>query len=119
VVSEVGILDTLRALGGPEPQRGRVPAWWRGSRDMNVSIDAEQNVFYDHVLNSSRGVLTLIKTVLNCGRAAALAWLEGEGLIEPRTLTPEQRRDHARRRGAARSLALDIESWRCAVNARE
>ncbi len=113
-LSQVRVLDVWRILGGPEPRHGRAPAWWRKSRDANVSFDIERNVFYDHVQNRGGGVLALVETALNCDRAEALAWLEGEGFIEPRTLTHEQRCEYARRRGKASSAALDIERWRCA-----
>ena len=81
-LASVRILDAWRALGGPEPRRGRAPAWWRGSRDPNVKIDAARGIFYDHVTSSGGGVLALVETVLSCNRAAALTWLEDEGFIE-------------------------------------
>jgi hypothetical protein len=79
-----------------------------------VSIDTERGVFYDHVQNCGGGVMALVEIVLNCNRASALAWLESEGFIEPRRLTHEQRREHARRRDEATSAALDIAHWRIA-----
>lgn len=114
-ISQVPVLAVWRALGGPEPRRGRAPAWWRRSRDPNVSINAARNVFYDHVQNRGGGVVALVETVLNFSRAEALAWLERQGFIESRTLTHEQRREHAWRRGKANSLALDIARWRDAL----
>ena len=96
--SQVRVLDVWRALGGPEPRRGRAPAFWRRSHDPNVSIDAERNVFYDHAQNRGGGVLALVETALDCSRPEALAWLEDEGFIEHRTLTRKQRREHAQRK---------------------
>ena len=111
-LSQASIIDVWRALGGPEPKGRRAPAWWRDSRDPNISIDAERAVFFDHVHNSGGGVLVLVQTVLKCNRAGALTWLERQGFIEARTFTHEQQREHARRRGEVRSVAQDIAYWR-------
>ncbi len=122
-LSEIRVLDVWRALGGPEPRRGRAPAFWRGSRDLNVNINAERGVFFDHARSRGGGALTLVETVLNCSRTIALAWLEAEGFIEPRTLTDEQRCEHKRRKDKASSVAMEIERWRDAftieLNARK
>jgi hypothetical protein len=122
-LSSLRILDVWRVLGGPEPRRERVPAWWRGSRDLNVRVDAERGVFFDHVENRGGGVLALVETVLNCDRAAALAWLEEAGFISARTSTRDQRREYARRKESASTAADDIVCWRDAfaqdLNARK
>ena len=112
----VPILEVWRALGGPEPQRGRAPAFWRnGDNPQSVTLSNEKGCWYDHRDNEGGGVIDLVQRARGCNRAVALTWLEGEGFLEPRTLTREQRTEHARRRDKASSAALDIARWRDAL----
>lgn len=111
-LAEVRIDGVLHALGGPQIRHGRIPAWWRESQDLNVSIDIHRGVFYDHVQNRGGGVLALVETVLSCDRGSALAFLVAQGFIESRRFTWEQRREHLRRREEAGNTAEVIECWR-------
>lgn len=115
-LSSVHILDVWRALGGPEPKRGRAPAWWRdGDNPQAVSLNEEKGCWHDFREHSGGGVLALVKTVLNCDQATALRWLEGQGLIKGRTFTPEDRREYALRTEVAEAAAHAIENWRDAL----
>lgn len=115
--------DVWSALGGGPLRGRRGKAFWRGGDGYSVALDAAKGTWYDFVAGAGGGVLDLVETALGYDRRAALRWLEAEGFIEPRTLTYEQRREHARRRGTASTVALDIARWRDAftveLNARK
>lgn len=36
-LASLSLLQVWRRLGGPQPRGARVPAFWRGSKDCNVS----------------------------------------------------------------------------------
>lgn len=114
-------LDSLRIaavwrdLGGPPIRRGRSRAWWRDGQSMAVSINAARNVWHDFVSGEGGGILRLVEVARNCTKAEAVAWLEAHSYIEPRNLSPEQRRAFARRRAAAEAaagaLSADVASY--------
>jgi hypothetical protein len=110
-------LDVWRALGGGPLRGKRGKAFWRGGDGYSIALDTAKGTWYDHRDGRGGGVLALIETALGCSRAHALRWLEGEGFIEPRTLTLEQRREHAQRRATSGTVALDIAHWRYAFTA--
>jgi hypothetical protein len=115
-LSSVPILDVWRALGGPEPKRGRAPAWWRGGDNPQaVSLNEEKGCWHDFRDHSGGGVLALVETVLDCDRATALAWLEAERLIERRSFNRDERRGYKRQHQTASVVAREIEHWRAAL----
>jgi hypothetical protein len=55
----------------------------RGNRG-SLKIDLPDGVWHDKEANVGGGVLDLVMRERGCDKAGALAWLEGEGLIQPR-----------------------------------
>jgi len=100
-LASISLLEVWRRLGGSEPRGRRAPAFWRKSRDLNVSLDPDHGRWYDFAGNVGGGIVALVETALNCDHAAALLWLKREQFIEPRRpLSAEERRQYARRREA-------------------
>lgn len=114
-LATIPILDAWYALGGGSLRGKRGQAFWRDGDGYSVAVNAAKGTWYDHRDGCGGGVLALVETALGCDRRAALQWLEAEGFIEPRTLTHEQRLEHAQRRGTASTVALDIAHWRSAL----
>lgn len=114
-LASLQLLDIWSALGGAPLRGKRGKAFWRGGDGYSIALDTAKSIWFDHRDARGGGVLALIETALGCDRRAALHWLEGEGFIETRTLTHEQRREHARRRDTAGTVALDIARWRDAL----
>ncbi len=109
----VPILEVWRALGGGSIRHGRAAAFYRGGDNPTaVSIDLERGRFYDHVTGIGGGCLALVETALSCSRADALGWLEQNGFIEPRRLSPADRRQFAQRRAMAEQNVQTAEAWR-------
>lgn len=50
----------------------------------SFKVDLPDGVWHDKEANIGGGVLDLVMRERGCDKAGALAWLEGEGLIEPR-----------------------------------
>jgi hypothetical protein len=113
IIARLGINDVWLALGGPPLRGGRGPAFWRGSRDLNISVSTERNCWHDHARDQGGGILRLVETVLGIDRRAALAWcadLAGVRL-DDRPYTDAERREWGRRRRAAEEQAASIEDW--------
>jgi hypothetical protein len=111
-LANVRIVDVWERLGGAPLKHGRGRAFWRrGDNRGAVSVDPARGVWHDFVTGQGGGVLRLVEVALNVGRHGALAWLESEGLIEPRTTTPAERRVYAQRRGRAREMARLASFW--------
>lgn len=113
-LSSIHFADVWRVLGGGPLRGRRGKAFWRDGDGYSVALDTAKGTWFDHRDGHGGGVLTFVETVLGCDRRTALQWLESEGFIEPRTLTDEQRREYAQRRGKASTVALDIARWRSA-----
>ncbi len=103
----VPLLDVWRRLGGQEPRGNRAPAFWRKSRDLNISLDPDRGCWYDFVAGSGGGILALVMIALGVNHVAALEWLVREGFIEGREFTEEEKREFARGREAAEREAED------------
>jgi hypothetical protein len=102
-------------LGGGAIHGARSRAFWRDGVGLNVALDLERGLWFDHAVGAGGGVLQLVETVLDCERREALEWLKVQGLIEPRRrLSHAERYAFAPRRDAARKLAHDIAWWAAA-----
>jgi hypothetical protein len=108
----IPLLKVWSALGGGELRGKRGKAFWRRGDGYSIALDAAKGTWFDHRDARGGGVLALVETALGCDRRTALQWLQGQGFIDPRTLTREQHREYARRRGTAGRVALDIARWR-------
>ena len=111
-LSGVRIGEVRKRLGGGELRHGRGTAFWRHGAGWNVAYDDERGLWFDHAAGGGGGVLALVETALQCDRRGALAWLEAEGFIEPRTPPTEaEKRILARKRGIAGDIARDTIAW--------
>ncbi len=114
-MAELNIVAVWQALGGGPLRGNRGQGFYRNGDGHNVALDPAKNAWYDYRDGRGGGVLALVETALGCDRRTALRWLECQGFIESRTLTHEQRREHAMRKSTASALTLDIECWRSAL----
>jgi hypothetical protein len=78
-LDQVSILDVWSQLGGPKlrPNGHRnvyAPAFWRGSKDSNVSINVRLNCFHDWPTDAKGGVLKFVETVRECPTRDALTF---------------------------------------------
>jgi len=114
ILSRVSISDVCRALG-IEPQRGRIPAPWRETRDRNVSLNDATGVYCDHADgDKGGGILDLVSRVRGCSRQDALrfvAGLAGVRLDETPTSVADRRRWARERREMERDLPA-AQYWR-------
>lgn len=100
-VSEIAIL-----LGGPQPVRGRGPAWWRaGKSRTSVSYDDKAGRWYDFGRAEGGGALDLICKVRGCDRGAAVRWLAAELGVDLDSAAPAVDAAEAERRRATRMVA--------------
>jgi hypothetical protein len=114
-IENVSLPVAWERLGGGAVHGGRGRAFWRDGDGLNVAVDLERGLWFDHATSLGGGVLQLVETTLDCGRREALEWLEAQGLIEPRRLCSQaERRAFGRRRDAAHTLAHDIAWWAAA-----
>ena len=100
----INIIDVWRVLGGAELSGKRGRAFWRGGGDYNVSLNVNKGVWFDHRDGKGGGVLKLVMVARDSSNADALTWLERNGFIEPRHLSPAERSRY--RQVAARADAL-------------
>ena len=111
-LDSVRILEVWRALGGPELRRGRAPAFWRrGDNPQAIAVHAEKGCWYDYRDNIGGGVLQLVQHVRSCDQPEALRWLQYQGLIDIRPLSPVMRREYSRLRGEAQCKADELQHW--------
>jgi hypothetical protein len=111
IIGATTITHVWLALGGPEPKRGRAPAFYRnGDNPQTVSLNDAKQCWYDHRDGKGGGVLDLIQRVLGCDRARAMRWLSSfTGIpLEDRPFTTAERRQYARQRAKADRLARDV-----------
>ncbi|MEK7752461.1 MAG: hypothetical protein AAB654_11135 [Acidobacteriota bacterium] len=114
ILARASIVAVWTALGGDTPRYGRAPAFWRKTKDRNISLNDGKGVWFDHARNEGGGVLALVERVKGGTRQDALRWLAdlaGVPLVD-RPLTPAERRDYARRRAIAEAEARDLLAWR-------
>jgi hypothetical protein len=113
ILSRVTISQVWCALGGDPPKRGRASAFWRVTRDLNVSLNDAKGAWFDHARGEGGGILDLVSHVRGCDRKEALHWVADlAGVpLEDGPLTPTEKRDYARARSQARPLAQAALWW--------
>jgi hypothetical protein len=67
--------DVWAALGGGELKGKRGAAFWRGSSDLNVAVDVEKNVWFDHVAGVGGDTFDLVCVAHGCDFRTAVQWL--------------------------------------------
>lgn len=119
ILGRVTITEVWEALGGSPPRFRRASAFWRETKDLNVSLNDEKGAWYDHARGEGGGVLDLVQHAHGGSRADALAWIAqrfGLPLKSGRAFTPAERAEYARRRrlaeAQARPLARTVWYWR-------
>lgn len=97
LVEQVKITEVWALLGGGKIIRNRARAFWRGGDGLSVSVHAGRNAWYDHRDNVGGGVLDLIATVRQCGKAEAAAWLAGQtgASLDGLRADPQEKREYA------------------------
>ena len=75
IFSRVTITQVWCALGGDPPRRARAPAFWRESRDPNISLDDNKGCWFDFRDGIGGGLIDLVQRVRGCDRKSALHWL--------------------------------------------
>jgi hypothetical protein len=76
IKNRADISKVFAALGG-EMRGKRGNAFWRGSQDFNLSLDAEKGLWHDFVSGEGGDVFKLVETALGCDFRGALEWLAG------------------------------------------
>ncbi len=74
----------IKLLGEPDQSSGNGATMRWGSRG-SFKVDTADGVWHDKEANEGGGVLALVMREKRCNKTGALEWLEGEGLIEPRS----------------------------------
>jgi hypothetical protein len=110
-LGNVSIVAVWRALGGPQPVRGRSCAFWRGSRDLNIALKDTTGAWFDFVTNGGGGIIALVETVLDSDRKAAVSWLISSGFLPDRKLNERERILRRIAVSAAPALAQSIADW--------
>lgn len=114
-IANASIASAWRSLSGGEIKNGRARAFWRGSTDLNISVDVERGIWHDFTTGEGGGVLALVQTVLECDKRAAVEWMEGQGLIPSRTLTPEEKAKYSSQQRDIESNLPSARLWRRAA----
>ena len=70
------IADYLRTFGQEVAGRKNIVAFWRGDNNPSVSIDHNQNVWYDHGTGEGGSVIDLVMRVEGCSFSEACKRLE-------------------------------------------
>jgi hypothetical protein len=117
IVSHLRISDVCRALG-IEPQRGRISAPWRETRDRNVSLNDSAGLYCDHVDGDrGGGILDFVSRVRSCSRRDALRWCADLAGV-PIDDTPLSAADRAHWAQEKRAIERDLPAaryWRRAA----
>jgi hypothetical protein len=101
------LLDAWRALGGGEIRKKRGQAFWRKSKDWNVALDLDKDVYYDHVSGTGGSPVSLVMQVLNYSPRDAGRWLREQ--FGPANDGTHQRREKAEEeRAAAQKVAIAL-----------
>jgi hypothetical protein len=79
---------SARLLGEPNTRLSKPPRDVRYGSHGSLSIDLETGKFYDHENKLGGGVLALIQHKLGCDHGGAVAWLRGQGLLQPPAARP-------------------------------
>lgn len=117
MIADIPILAVWFRLGGTELSRGRAPAFWRGSNDLNLTFSLKLNRFFDHARCAGGGPAALVQAALQCDQCTAVRWLQREGFVESKPMTLRERREYALRRRTAARVAREIGHWRVALAA--
>ncbi len=114
ILERVTITEVWEALGGSPPRFRRASAFWRETKDLNVSLNDEKGAWYDHARGEGGGVLDLVMHIRGGSRADALEWIAERFCLplEGRELTPAERRRYARVVELAKPLARAAWHWR-------
>jgi hypothetical protein len=76
IKSKASIVQVWSALGGGKLRLNRGVCFWRkGADGFNVSLDARQNVWFDHVAGQGGDTIALVEQARGCGFKAAVVWL--------------------------------------------
>jgi hypothetical protein len=110
VLNRVTIGEVWQALGGAESRYNRAPAFWRKTRDCNVSLNNFKGTWYDFRDSVGGGILDLVSHVRGGSRADALRWLADTFCIAlpDDDQTPAERAEAARRRREAEREARPL-----------
>jgi hypothetical protein len=118
IIGAATITTVWRALGGPEPKRGRAPAFYRdGDNPQAVSLNDGKGCWFDYRDNKGGGVLDLIQHVRGGDRGAALRWLADlNGVpLDDQPATYVERRAFAERRESEQRDMRAAEFFRIAA----
>jgi Protein of unknown function (DUF3987) len=89
-------------LGEPNARLSRPPRNVRYGSNGSLSVNFETGEFYDHEAKRGGGVLDLIQHKLGCDHGGAVAWLRGQGLMQPGAMrpvvTPSEKEDNKPKR---------------------
>jgi hypothetical protein len=69
------IRDVWTALGGGKLRGNRGQAFWRKGDGFSISLDVERGLWHDHRDGVGGDVVTLVRTVQQCGFLEAAEWL--------------------------------------------
>lgn len=105
------ITTVWRQLGGGPLRQHRGRAFWRRGDGWNIKLDDDNNVWYDFASGEGGGLIDLIRIARGCDAAEAAAWLSDFAGLTRETLTPDERRDFARRKRAAARAELECARW--------
>jgi hypothetical protein len=113
ILGRARISEVWAALGGGRLRGGRAPAFWRKTRDANVTLDDQKGVYFDHARGEGGGTLDLVQKARGCDRQGALKWLAGlAGVrLDDRPMAEPERRAYAQARREARPLAAAALHW--------
>ena len=75
-------------LGERNARLSRPPRDVRYGSNGSLSVNFETGEFYDHEAKVGGGVLALIQHTLGCDHGGAVAWLRGQGLLQPGVMRP-------------------------------
>ena len=116
-ITTVPISDVWERLGGGPLHHGRAVAFWRGGNSLNVSIDCDRNVWFDHARGFGGGVLRLVEVVQRCDRPRALRWCSHQGFIPDAATSSRERLRLAQKRARVNAAVEEVQYWRRARTA--
>src|SRR5215471_8438561 len=73
--SRANLHDVWAGLGGGPIKHNRGVAFWRGGKNLNVSLDLKGNRWHDFVTGDGGDVIGLIRVVCGCDFPQACKWL--------------------------------------------
>jgi hypothetical protein len=111
ILTRIRISEACTALTGITPERGRIPAPWRDTRDRNVSIHDGKGTWFDHVEGRGGGLLDLVVRVRGGNRADALRWVADFAGV-PMEDKPLSAEDRARWAAERRDIERDLPAAR-------